>query len=76
MENIIVAVITGLFTFSGALIAGYNSNKKLEQQLATNQAVINTKIEHLTDELKKYNSHDSRITKLETKVELLEKGAQ
>ena len=46
---------------------------KIENQLMMAQAVTDTKIEQLTDEVRKHNTFGDRITKLETKVEILER---
>lgn len=59
----------------GVIITNMMSNKKIENQLTTNQAVTDTKLDILTEEVKKHNTFGDRITKLETKVEILEKGA-
>lgn len=72
MESIIVSLITGGLALIGVIITSMNGSKKIEQQLMTNQAVTNAKIESLTEEVKKHNSFGDRITKLETKVEILE----
>lgn len=74
MESIIVAIITGGVSVLCVIITSISANKKIEQQLVTNQAVTTAKIESLTEEVKKHNSFGDRITRLETKVELLERG--
>ena len=74
METIITAVITGGLALVGVIITNLTSNHKIEQQIITAQAVTDTKIDALTEEVKKHNSFGDRITRLETKVEALEKG--
>lgn len=74
MESIITAIITGGLALCGVVITNLSSNKKIESQLMTNQAVTNAKIESLTEEVKKHNTFGDRITRLETKVELLERS--
>lgn len=74
METIITAVITGGLALVGVIITNLTSNHKIEQQIVTAQAVTDTKIDALTEEVKKHNSFGDRITRLETKVEALEKG--
>lgn len=74
MESIITAIITGGLALCGVVITNMSSNKKIEAQLMTNQAVTNAKIENLTEELKKTALFGDRITRLETKVELLERS--
>lgn len=73
MENIIISIITGGLALLGVIITNNASNSKIEQQLTINQAVVNEKIENLTEEVKKHNTFGDRITRLETKVDLLER---
>jgi uncharacterized protein YlxW (UPF0749 family) len=82
MENIIVALITGGLALVGVIVTNVSSNRKIEQQLITGQAVTDTQIKNLddkiadlTDEVRKHNSFADRITKLEVKVAELEKRA-
>jgi hypothetical protein len=74
MESIIVALITGGMALVGVVITNISSNRKIEQQLVTAQAVTDAKIENLRDEVRKHNSFADRITTLEVKVANLEKG--
>ena len=74
MESIIVALITGGMALVGVVITNISSNRKIEQQLVTAQAVTDAKIENLTDEVRKHNSFADRITTVEVKVANLEKG--
>lgn len=73
MESIVTAIITGGLALCGVVITNLSSNKKIESQLMTNQAVTNAKIESLTEEVKKHNTFGDRITRLETTVDLLQK---
>lgn len=73
MESIVTAIITGGLALCGVVITNLSSNKKIESQLMTNQAVTNAKIESLTEEVKKHNTFGDRITRLETTVEILQR---
>ena len=73
MESIIVAIIAGGMSLLGVIITNANSNKSIENQLKTAQAVTDTKIEQLTEEVRKHNSWADRITALEVKVEDLKR---
>jgi outer membrane murein-binding lipoprotein Lpp len=73
MEPIISAIIASGLSLIGVILTNANSNKKIEQQLLTSQAVTEAKIQQLTDEVRKHNCFADRITKLEVKVEALEK---
>lgn len=76
MEYIITALITGGLSLVGVIITNVSSSKKIEAQLMTAQAVTDTKIENLTDEVRKHNTFADRITALEVKVDALERGTK
>jgi hypothetical protein len=73
MEYIITALITGGLSLVGVIITNVTSSKKIEAQLMTAQAVTDTKIETLTEEVRKHNTFADRITALEVKVAALER---
>lgn len=64
-EAIFVAFITGACSIVGVVLTNIASNKKIENQLVTAQAVTDEKIERLTEEVRKHNSFGDRITRLE-----------
>lgn len=74
MTGIVSSIVTGVLALIGVIFTNMAGNNKIEQQLVTNQAVTNEKIDRLTEEVKRHNTFGDRITKLETKVEILEKG--
>jgi hypothetical protein len=76
MEYIITALITGGLSLVGVIITNVTSSKKIEAQLMTAQAVTDTKIETLTEEVRKHNTFADRITALEVKVAALERREQ
>lgn len=69
--NFIGTVFVGLLSFLGVVISNTNSNKKIEQQLITSQAVTDNKIENLTAEVQKHNNFASKIPVMETKIDSL-----
>ena len=73
MESIIVAIITGGLSLFGVIVTNLNSNKQIENKIVTAQAVTDTKIEQLTEEVKKHNTFGDRITRLEAKIDTLER---
>lgn len=68
METIIGCIITGVLSLLGVVITNTSSNRKVETNLEKNQAVTDTKIEELTEEVRKHNSFATRIPVLEEKV--------
>ena len=71
MTEIMIAIITGICSVAGVIITTSASNRKLQQQLEINQAVVNTKIESLTDEVRKHNNFTVRVPILEEQVSAL-----
>lgn len=59
METIIAAIITGIVTLAGVLIANSRS-----------QAVTDVKIEELTREVRKHNSFAEKIPVLEEQIKV------
>lgn len=66
-------VLVGILSLFGVIITNNASNKKMENQLITSQAVTDTKIQNLTEEVRKHNNFASKIPVLETRVTSLEK---
>lgn len=71
MAEIIIALITGVCSILGVIVTTSASNRKLQHQLEVNQAVVNTKIESLTEEVRKHNNFTVRVPILEEQVSAL-----
>ena len=71
-EGIIIAVITGLFSFGASLLANSSSNKKLVTDLkievTKNQAITDTKIDELTREVREHNNFAKRMPVVENEI--------
>lgn len=72
MESIIASFITGLLALVGVILTNNASNRKITTKLETSQEVTNTKIEHLTEEVRQHNSFAVRIPQIETRLSGLE----
>lgn len=70
--GLIGSVLVGLLSLFGVIYTNAQSNKTVENQIVTAQAVTDNKIENLTREVKKHNDFASRIPVLENKIENLE----
>ena len=70
MENIIGAIITGGLTLIGVVITNLSSNEKIKNQLTTQQAVTDTKIEELTREVRSHNNFAQRVPILEEQMKV------
>lgn len=73
MESIIVSLITGGLALIGVVITNVSSNKAIENNLKVAQAVTDTKLESLTEEVRKHNEFAVKIPTLETRVITLER---
>lgn len=71
MTEIMIAIITGICSVAGVIITTSANSRKLQQQLEINQAVVNTKIENLTEEVRKHNNFTVRVPILEEQVSAL-----
>lgn len=70
MEAIIGSIITGGLALVGVIITVTNGNKKMENQLNTQQAVTDTKIEELTREVRSHNNFAQRVPVLEEQMKV------
>ena len=70
-EAIVVAVITSCLTLIGTVITVLSASKKTDEQFRINQAVIDTKIEELTREVREHNGFAKRLPLLEERLEHL-----
>lgn len=67
-ENIIIAIITGLFAFAGVVISNWASNKKNNIEQAKRDTQIEDKIQELSDRVDAHNGMIDRITSIEKAI--------
>ncbi len=70
MEAIIGSLITGGLALVGVIITVTSGNRKMENQLNTQQAVTDTKIEELTREVRAHNNFAQRVPVLEEQMKV------
>ena len=71
MENIIPSLITGILALVGVIITNISSNKTIENKLSIAQAVTDTKLDSLTEEVKKHNNFASRMPVVEEQIKVI-----
>jgi len=71
-SSITVSIITGVLTLIGVIITNSESNRKIEHRLEVSQAVTDTKLENLTQEVRKQTDLAIRIPVLEQRVSVCE----
>jgi uncharacterized membrane protein YecN with MAPEG domain len=70
-NEIIVAIITGLFTFAGVVVTNIVSNKKVQFQLHEQQKITDVKLEELTREVRKHNNFAERVPVIEEQIKVI-----
>ena len=81
-DAVIVALITGGLGFVGAIVSGLLTYNRTQSQMDKQLAVMNTKIEALTEEVRKHNGFAEKIPVMQEQIKVinhrlddLEKGA-
>ena len=75
-EGVIVAVVSGALTLIGTIITVIVGNNKAIATMDKNQAVTDTKLSMLTEEVKKHNNFGQRIPVLEEQIRTLNNRVQ
>lgn len=71
MEGIIASIITSVLALVGVIITNTRSNQAIENKLTVAQAVTDTKIDQLTEEVKKHNNFAARMPVVEEQIRVL-----
>lgn len=67
-DAVAVAIISGGLALLGVIITSISTSRNMTAQLERNQAVIDTKIEELTREVRLHNNFAERIPAMEQKI--------
>ena len=71
-EGIIIALITLCGTLIGVFVSAKATQDKMAQQLETAQAVTNTKLEYLANEVRRHNQFAERIPAVEGRLDVID----
>lgn len=71
MVEIIVAGITGLASIIAVILTNVQSNRKIEHNLQTSQAVTDYKIDELTREVREHNNFAKRMPVVEEQIKVI-----
>jgi len=71
MEGIISAFVSSALALIGVIITNMRSNQAIENKLTTSQAVTDTKIDQLTEEVKKHNNFAMRMPVVEEQIKVI-----
>lgn len=67
-ENIIVAVITGIFAFAGVVLSNYTATRKNSIEQARRDTKLEDKIQELSDRVDAHNGMQDRIASIEKAI--------
>ena len=70
-DGIVVAIISGVFTLIGTIITVIVGMSKANKNIEIVQAVTNTKLDALTEEVKRHNNFAQRMPVVEANIEAL-----
>lgn len=68
MDGIIAALISGGFALVGVIITNMTSMNKIRQELKTQQAVMDCKLDELTREVRTHNNFAQRMPVVEEQI--------
>ena len=68
MDSIIAALISGGFALVGVIITNLTSMNKIRQELKTQQAVMDCKLDELTREVRAHNNFAQRMPVVEEQI--------
>lgn len=66
-----VSILTSIITLIGVLVSNGKSKKALQKQFEVDQAVLRTKIEELTREVREHNGFARRMPVVEEQVKVI-----
>ena len=70
-ENIIIALITGGLAVVSNLVSNKTTKNEIQNQIITHQAVTDTKLQTLTEEVRKHNGFGERIPVIEEQIKVI-----
>lgn len=70
-EAIIVALITGAVSLIGTVLTILQTNKKTNENLRVSQAVMDTKIDELTREVRNHNNFALEIPVIKEQIKVI-----
>ena len=71
MDAIISSIIVGGLALVGVILTNISSNKEVDRKIERNQAVMETKLENLTEEVRKHNNFAVKLPVLEEQIKVI-----
>lgn len=70
--EILVAIIGACATIGSVIVTSLVTNKQTQAKLETSQKVTETRLDLLTEEVRKHNNFAERIPAIETRIDYME----
>lgn len=70
-DTLLVAIISAIVTIVATVITVWAGMRKQAQQAAVQQAITDTKLETLTEEVRKHNNFASRLPVVEEQIKVI-----
>ncbi len=70
-EAIIVAIITGGLSLIGVIVSNNRTAQSMDAKLDKQQAIMDTKLEELTREVREHNNFAQRVPVLEEQIKVV-----
>ncbi len=71
MDAIIVAIITGIFALAGTVVTCRATMSRVQQRLQVHQAILETKLDTLANEVSKHNNFARRMPVVEEQIRVV-----
>lgn len=71
-SSVLVSIISGVLTLIGVIITNSESNRKIEHKLEVSQAITDTKLENLTQEVRRHTDFAMKIPVIEQRLNTCE----
>ena len=69
--GVIVAIITGIASVLGVVLTNSKSNRDMDMKLDKAQAITETKLDALTQEVRKHNNFAQKIPVIEEQIKVV-----
>ena len=70
--EIVIALISAFATIGSVIVTAVVTNKQTQAKLETSQKVTETRLDLLTEEVRKHNNFAERIPAIETRIDYME----
>lgn len=70
-EAVLASLITGFLSLLGVIITNQSATRKMQAQLDKAQAVTETRLQSLTDEVREHNGFARRMPVVEEQIKVL-----